>query len=163
MSVTVKDVDHGFKKLLENAHAAAKGSGVSVGIHAKEGDVQHKPEPGKKPEPVTVLDVAIWNEFGLGVPERSFLRAWVDQNPGPNADALRRATMMILKGERTVAEAMELVGLKLAGNMQKAIAENSLGLKENAASTIARKGSSKPLEDIGQMRQSITHMVRSKP
>lgn len=157
-TVRIKDTDHGFKKLLADVKAASKGAGVSVGVHAKEGDDPHR---GKSENPMTVLDVAIVNEFGLGVPERSFIRSWFDENPGPNAELLRKAVKFVLTGQKTLPEAFELIGLKLTGEIQKRI---SRGIPPpNAPSTIAEKGSSKPLIDSGQLRSSITYLVRDKP
>ena len=50
---------------------------VTVGVHEEEGSKTH-PNPDEKGEPITVAEVAANNEFGLGVPQRSWLRGWVD-------------------------------------------------------------------------------------
>lgn len=149
----ISDTDKGFHAFLERAREAAKGAGVSVGVHAAEGA---EAEEGG----LTVLDVAIFNEFGLGVPERSFLRAWIDENEAQNSELLRRAAKMALKGDKTLHEALELLGMKFAGGIQQRIAQ---GISPaNAPATIAKKGSDKPLIDTGQLRQAITHAVRGK-
>lgn len=156
MSARIRDIDHGFAAMRKRLAEAAKGAGVSVGVHANEGDAQHKEPAGEKP--VTVLDVAIWNEFGLGVPERSFLRAWVDENDSLNREKLRRAVQLVIRGEMTLERALELVGLSMVGGIQKEIAR---GIPpENAAETVKRKSSSTPLIDTGQLRQSITYLVK---
>jgi hypothetical protein len=162
VSVRVKDKDNGYKKLRATLKDASKGGGVSVGVHADEGAEQHKSdEPGAAP--VTVLDVAIWNEFGLGVPARPFLSNWYAQADSANREALRKAMRLVVTGKMTLQQALDLVGLKFAGGLQKAIAGQTLGLLANAPETIARKGSSTPLIKDGQLRQSITHLVRDKP
>lgn len=159
MSVTFRETDRGFAKRVAQVKAAAKGAGMSVGVHAKEGAAPKKAKK-KGAEPLTVLDVAIINEFGLGVPERPFLRNWFDQNRAANMEALRRAIRLVLAGKMPLEQALELVGLKFVGGIQQAIARRTLGLKANAPETIAEKGSDTPLIDIGQLRQSLTHLVR---
>lgn len=149
----IRDTDKGFQAFLERAREASKGAGVSVGVHAAEGA---EAEEGG----LTVLDVAIFNEFGLGVPERSFLRAWIDENTAVNTELLRRAAVMALKGGKTLPQALELLGMKFAGGIQSRIAQ---GISPaNAPATIAKKGSSTPLIETGQLRQAITHLVRDK-
>ena len=183
--VKISDRDRGYKKLLLSARAAAKGAGVSVGIHALEGAQNHEPEVTRDPSgrprmagkfiseakakeiesrpktllPVTVADVAAFNEFGLGVPERSFIRAWFDGATEENRAALQHGMIMALKGEKTIEQVLELIGLRFVGKMQQRI---SNGISPaNAPSTIKQKGSSKPLVDTGQMRQAITYLVRT--
>ncbi len=158
MSVKIRDTDRGYRKTVAAVKVAAKGGGVSIGVHAKEGAAEKKTREGD--ESMTVLDVAIINEFGLGVPERPFLRNWFDQNRSANTEALRKAIRLVLAGKMPLEQALELVGLRYVGGLQKAIAGRTLNLKENAPQTIAEKGSSTPLIDIGQLRQSLTHLVR---
>lgn len=171
---------------------AAKGAGVTVGVHAQEGSGQHKSAAaaitheasgrarlaGKfiskarekelraraATEEISILEVAIYNEFGLGVPERSFLRAWFDEHRSENEDALRNAVKLYLRGQKTLVEVLDLLGLKFQGGVQKKIAQGIA--PPNAPSTIKEKGSSTPLIDTGQLRQSVTFLVRggsSKP
>ncbi len=158
MSVRVTDKDHGYRKMRENLKRASKGGGVSVGVHADEGAAPEKSVTGSTP--VTVLEVAIWNEFGLGVPERSFLRAWVDENASVNKEKLRKAMAMVVRGQKTLEQALELIGLSFQGGLQKKIAAGVP--PANALATIAKKGSSTPLIDTGQLRQSVTFKVRDK-
>lgn len=189
MSVRIKQKDNGYEKMRERLRLAAKGSGVSVGVHASEGGGQHgdvasgitKDSAGRhhlngkfisekkatelkakasKASHATVLDVAYWNEFGLGVPQRAFLRTWFEQADAQNRNLMRNAMKLVIRGGKTLDEALELVGLKLAGDLQKAIAGHSLGLQEDSPETVKRKGSSTPLIDSGQLRQSITHLMR---
>ena len=147
--------DHGYEQLRKNLKVAAKGAGVSVGVHAREGSEQHKGNG----EPVSVLDVAIWNELGIGVPERPFVRTWFDGSPKEHRELLQKALVSVVQGKRTLPEALELVGLKFQGEIQKALAAGTLGLQANAESTVEKKGSSVPLIDEGQLRQSLTYLV----
>lgn len=65
-----------------------------------------------------------------------------------------------LDGKRSMKQALNRVGFIAAGFMKQNL---SVGKWEaNAESTIAKKGSSKPLIDIGEMRRAITWVLRKK-
>ncbi len=154
MSVKISDTDKGFAKLLAEAAKAKKGT-VDVGILAKEGAESSSTNPK-----LTVYEIATFNEFGLGVPERSFIRGYVDDKEQAIRDDIKKLALLVVQGKKTTEEALDLLGLKVVGGMQKRISDGIL--PANAPSTIARKGSSKPLIDTGQLRSSITHRVNSK-
>ena len=69
MSVT--DRDNGARRLLEQIRAI-KGAAVDVGVLGQKAAEDHGG--------LTVGDVATFHEFGLGVPERSFVRNYVDRS-----------------------------------------------------------------------------------
>lgn len=150
----VRDVDRGAKALLARVEAIARKVVIKVGIFAREGEELHK--GGSESGAITVLDVAIWNEFGTDtIPERSFIRSYYDANRERVIGwILAAARSYVLNGDR---KAFELVGQKIVGEIQLRIAQ---GIPPpNAPSTVARKGSSKPLVDTGQLRSSITYKV----
>lgn len=61
-----------------------------------------------------------------------------------------------------VDQIMERAGLIAVGEVKQFM--NDLSSPPNAASTIAKKGSSNPLIDTGALRESVTHVVhRGKP
>lgn len=152
MAGRVTDKDLGEKALLARLADAAKGVTLTVGVHEEQGA-----EPAESGGGITVGEVATINEYGLGVPERSFIRAWADENADTHQDFLRRAGVEIVKGRLTATQALDQVGLKMVGEVQTRMAG---GIPPpNAPSTIAKKGSSTPLEDTGQLRSSITHKV----
>jgi hypothetical protein len=140
-------------QLLKNLAQQNKDRIVQVGVFAsgKGGDTK------KQDDKLTVLEVAIFNEFGLGVPERSFIRAYVDANEKRIKEMCRVLALQVLAGKISQEQALELLGLKLVGEIQQRIAD---GIPPpNAPSTIKAKGSSVPLIDTGQLRSSITHRV----
>lgn len=150
----VVDKDRGWKKFRARAAELRKGPGVTVGVHAQEGQRAHAEHSETVPEGTTVLDVAFWNEFGLGVPERSFIRAWFDSARPDNLALAQRMLIRVLKGQTPLAQALDQMGAKFVGEIQRRIAQGVP--PPNAPMTIERKGSSKPLIDLGQMRQSLT-------
>ena len=106
---------------------------------------------------LTVADVAMFNEFGLGVPERSFIRAWYDEQLEENKAKFRKLQAAVLRDELTQEQAFKQLGLVFVGDIQRRI---SNGIPPaNAESTIARKGSSTPLINTGQLRSAVASEV----
>lgn len=63
----------------------------------------------------------------------------------------------MLAGSHTAAQVLEMVALKAAGDVGKAIA--AVTSPALAPSTVKRKGNAKPLVETGQMIQSVTGKV----
>lgn len=146
----VKDIDRGYRELLARMKDASRGGSVSVGILASAAST-----PAGKG--ATLLDVATWNEFGLGVPERSFIRAYYDEALAENQAFLTRQWVLVVAGKLTPQQAFNRLGLKMVADIQKRIAARID--PPNADSTIKRKGSSVPLIDSGQLRSAIAYFV----
>lgn len=114
---------------------------------------------------LTYAELARIHEFGatvrtkkgaiIKIPERSFLRATIDQY---RTAIQKRATALgkgVLLDLFTVEQALELLGEYAVGLIRQRMAD---GIPPpNAPSTIKRKGSSKPLIDTGGLRASISH------
>ena len=153
MSIKVTDKDNGYKALAKQVFGIKKPL-VNVGIHAAEGS--KIPKGGK----ATVLEYGTYNEFGLGVPERSFIRGTADAKGKEWRDFAASRMRLVIKGELTKEQALEQMGLRFQSNMQKRISD---GISPpNAPSTIAKKGSSKPLIDTGTLRSSITYSIKEE-
>lgn len=144
----VKDTDKGYKDLVKRVFGIQKPR-ISVGVFSEEA------EHGG---PLSVLDVAIINEFGLGnVPERSFLRAWFDENESRAYQMCQVMLTTVVQGKRTKEQALQLLAMKFVGEIQQRISQ---GIPPaNAQSTIDKKGSSTPLIDTGQLRSSISFKI----
>jgi hypothetical protein len=153
----VVDIDHGYRALMSRMRTLGKPS-ISVGLHAKEGGVLHKPEPGQKnTSPVTVLAVGTWAEFGLGQPARSWLRAWYDATRSSAHRDIKKMMALVLAGKMPLEQALNKLGLRFVGQIQQHI---SMGIAPaNRPRTIAKKGSSTPLINTGQFRSSLTYAV----
>ena len=121
-------------------------TGAKAGYYAED----RGKEPYDGSNPPMVAEVALWNEFGTEtIPARPFLR-----------NAQNKA---IERGERIVQLRMEenadveQIAKDLGPMMQDEI-KNQISHGEfvpNAPSTIKRKGSSRPLVDTGNLRQSV--------
>lgn len=136
------------KNLLRN-----QGGLVTVGIHASAGAAGKKGSTG-----MTLLDVAIANEYGTDtIPARAFVRGYVDENEEKINRQIRVTASRIVQGKVGRRVGLERLGQALAGGMKARIAQGIA--PANAASTIRRKGSAKPLIDTGQLRSAINYQV----
>lgn len=119
---------------------------VKVGFPAGEADAD-------------IVARAVWNEFGTrrGVPERPFLRNAMRSNREAYRARLTELARLIVLGGLDLSVALRLIGTQAQGDIQKEIV--TLAQPPNAPSTIARKGSSNPLIDTGEMRQKVTYKV----
>jgi len=156
--------DFGLKKLLA-AFRRRRRIDVEIGIIGSDAEDDH----GE----LTNAELGTIHEFGSSdgrIPQRSFLRSTVEENRDKYkqmmADAasafgtgkLRGAGGRFVSGGADgLTAALNKVGLQAVADVQRKIAD---GIEPPLAeSTIARKGSSKPLIDTGQLRRSITHRV----
>jgi len=120
---------------------------ITAGVHGDDAGADHG-------EGLTVGDIATFHEFGTRtVPQRSFIRAWFDENQEFIAETLRKQFAPVAEGKRTPDVAAERCALAFEGGIKQRI---SRGIPPpNAPSTIAAKGSSKPLIDTGQLRNAV--------
>ena len=128
-----------------------KNSGVLVGLPAGTGSY----EDGA---PIAVIGAV--HEFGSAdgtIPERSFLRVPLRQNAEDFKSVWRAQISKVVEGELSMHQVMSQLGARAVAVSQEAISEGIA--PGNAESTVKRKGSSKPLIDTGQLRQSITFIV----
>lgn len=153
-STTTKD--RGYKKALESFKELSKKPSVKIGVLEKSGE--HK-NLGSE-EPLTVVEVATFNEFGTEtIPERSFIRSTVDQNFEDYVEKSKTLQNKVVMQELDVKKALSILGEQIQSDIVNAI---NTGIEpENSPTTIAIKGSSKPLVDSGQLKQSIRYQVEN--
>ena len=151
MSAKVTSRDNGYADLLRRVKKLAKGSPYAeIGILAPEGAALAKGSP----DGLTVLEVAEMNEFGLGVPERSFIRAFYDTYENQARDFLKARMADVFAGRLERKQALHQFGIWLVAMCQKRIRD---GIDPpNSDYTKRLKGSSTPLIDTGQLWTSIT-------
>ena len=110
-------------------------------------------------------EIAAIHEFGYpegNIPERPVLRQGVS-NGAPRFRRLNVASArQIMRGEMTVDQAVERLGVVAVGEVKREFTRPSPAFKPNAPATVAAKGSSRPLIDSGQYRQSITYQLEGK-
>lgn len=154
MPSSVTSRDRGARALLERLSdrrfVGAGGQTLSVDV----GIIGDRAAEAYEDGDVTVAMVAEWAEFGLGQPQRSWLREWISEN---EREIERRIATEIrayaIDGRGSQKIALERIAAWMVGSIRQRIAR---GIEPpNAQSTIDRKGSSKPLIDSGQLRSSI--------
>ncbi len=113
---------------------------------------------------VSVATRAQLNEFGTEkIPQRSFMRSTMFEK---RADIVKSFgiefhSLFGLGGFSTPITALAGVGEKIAQMMTRKIDTSYSWAKQNAGSTIRRKGFNYPLHDTDQMANSVTYAVRS--
>lgn len=95
----------------------------------------------------------------IKIPQRSFLRATVDEKQAQITKLATNAVKSVIEGTDPEA-VMRVVGQSIEGMVQKKITSGPF--TPNAPSTIKRKRSSRPLIDTGHMRQSVRYKLISK-
>lgn len=104
--------------------------------------------------------IAYVHEFGVGVPERSFLRSTVLEQAQKYVKIQRDNIIPAIKsGVMTAEEAYRRLGIVASNDVKLKITNGPFTALDQK--TIDRKGSSKPLIDTGELRQSITYEVRN--
>lgn len=153
MSVDIKvNID---LSLLEDLKKSFSGKNiVKVGVLA--GDSSRDDE-------LTNAEIGLKHEFGSvseNIPPRSFLRMPLEAKKQDLVKTLetKKAKKAITEGD--LDSALELMGVAAEGIIQEAFSTRGFGeWQENSPATIAKKKSSSPLIDTGQLRRSISSEV----
>jgi hypothetical protein len=146
------DRDMGYAKLM-TAFQANKGErAVFVGFLRSSG--VHK---GSN---MTVASIGAIHEFGSSdgkIPERSFMRSAVQANRKKLEEMIGKLSLAVIEGAKDSKTALGILGEYVKGLMQKKI---RAGVPPPlSAGTVARKGSSVPLIDTGQLINSIEWQI----
>ena len=146
----VKVIDRGWNQLkrgLKNIDNIVVDVGVQAGEAAEDGQ--------------DMASIAAYNEFGTEkIPSRPFMRDSFDENLGRIEKFSQSAIMRAVMGQVSFMQSMHLVGQTTTGIVQRKIVAGPW--TPNAPSTVAQKGSDRPLIDTGSLRQSIRHIVRHR-
>jgi len=148
--MSIKDKDNGAQELLKRMKMKLD---IRVGILGDEASAQHADSDE------TNVAIGTKHEFGIDVPQRSFIRETVDLNTNEIKKVQRLAAKKIIQGKSSnIKRFGDLVGLSVVAMIQERISD---GIPPpNSPITIEKKGSSKPLIDTGQLRSSITYDVK---
>lgn len=117
--------------------------------------------PDARHETLNTAELASIHEYGGGnVPARPMIRPVSDKNREAYRRVQRELHGRVVDGTLTIEGALATLGTKIEGDLKAWITDGDH--VPNAPSTIARKGSSKPLIDTGLMRSQVTHKVTVK-
>lgn len=143
---------------------ATQNTKVKVGVLAsKGGSAKHADSD------MTLVEIAATHEFGSSdghVPERSFIRSTLNVRIADElAEKVTAACKLVVTGKLDADKALALLGTYAASEIKNTITMNEADAYGEypypplADSTIAAKGSSVPLIDTGQLKNSITYEV----
>lgn len=96
-------------------------------------------------------------ERTIVIPERSFIRSTMIEKSSSYVDFVKRLALLIVDGKLEPDKAIRLLGEKVKADIQNKITSGIA--PPNAESTIAKKGSSKPLIDHGTLLGAISYVV----
>jgi hypothetical protein len=141
IKVTVHNIQEAQNAIKKQIEKMMTDKSVLVGIH--EGAGSHGS--------ITNAQLGAVLHFGN---DRIPARPWLDIGvQSGNADYMR----IIADNPNDLDNALEIVGAVAVGKVQEFM--TNLSTPANAPSTIAKKGSSNPLIDTGNLRQSVTYSV----
>lgn len=149
------------KQLMQQRASAAEPHRVTIGIHEAEGS-QPKLGYDGKDSGATLAQVAAAHEFGAGVPTRSWLRTWFDQNRAQLTHDMAATMKRAYLGD---ADAFERQGEAWAASLRDWIEYHDGGLKALAATTLEAKeraglpSPETPLFATGQLVAAVKAML----
>jgi hypothetical protein len=144
-----------LKKRLEQISRKRVVAGFPKG---KLNNPHYEPEDGK-PGP-SIIDVAIWNNFGIGVPRREFMNPASQEWQKYFQQMVEASSQEIANGEIDIDNFLNLMGQAGAEFISEAIVK--LRRPPNALATIERKKSSNPLVDSGDLSKAPVYEIRIK-
>jgi len=154
--VKVTERDFGYNRLLASLFDGVQR--IAVGLHAEDGakiyeDPRHL--GGARQTEYTIGQIAQFNEFGLGVPERSWCRAWFEANKTKCVGIIHAKLKQVAHGDRDGAQVvLKQAAREILQSMIQNI-ESGTAFVPNASFTIEKKGSAIPLIDTGQLLKSL--------
>lgn len=151
----LKDIDRGFADLKKVWKELSAGTSLKVGLLGDESPKNDR-EDG-----LTNLEIGTIHEFGIPgfIPERSFLRSSFDKNEEKYQGLLKAGMKNVALGKVPAKTVFEALGMKIVSDVKNGITQGSGIPPPLAPETIARKGSSRPLVDTGQLVASISYVV----
>lgn len=141
----ITDRDRGYRALMNRLADIRGVRAVTFGVHE---DQTH--EPSGLPM-ARLLEI---HELGLGVPRRSAIVDWADENEPQARRQLERIARDVVAGRVSLADGLEKFGEWGVGSIRERI-DNGIP-PPNAESTIRAKGSSTPLIDTHTLYDAIT-------
>lgn len=152
--IKVTERDRGWRKLRREVFRV--GQHVTVGVHGE--------DEGRKGGQIGNVELATVHEFGSereGIPERSFIRYTIDTNILKYRRLVHALGQQVYRTRITTAQALEILGLKVASDMRRTFDRTPAGWPPIEASTAAGRefGGTKPLVDRKELQRSVKHKV----
>lgn len=166
------------KTVIHKSTTKTRTPGYGVSKETRIRSIEHKEASAGQAGSRGTIDnvmIATVHEFGspkMKIPERSWLRATADRKRSEWLDLMAKVLGKVVDGHAggghgggghglSVMSALEIVGLRASSDVKAGILRGSGIPPPLKASTIARKGSSRPLVDTGQLVNSISYQVKA--
>jgi hypothetical protein len=147
-------------KILDRIRASVKKldrAYVKVGVlGSKGGDQKHDAESG-----FTMIELAAVHEFGTSdgrVPERAWIRLSFQTSEKELSAFIAPLAAAVVQDKMDIMRALGLVGQWGVAEVRRTVTQSDIP-PPLADSTIARKGSDRPLLDTGRMLQSVQYEI----
>jgi len=151
MNITITTIQNNVSALTKYLTELARNE-VAVGV----------PETAPDKDGASQAYIAAIHEFGSprnNIPKRSFLASTLNENLGKYANILtNEINNTVLKS--SIIPSLKKLAIVVQNDVLSKFTNNSW--QQNAPSTVKQKGSSAPLIDTGELRQSIRGIVRNK-
>ncbi len=161
----IKD-DHRKLDSIVSEIRSFKNSYVKVGVlEGTQEKIKYTDKKGRKRTKGSIMMamIAAVHEYGSskrGIPERSFIRSWVDGSKAEINKTLLLLLRAVEDGKLTSYMALKRLGAFGVSGIRKKISTGPF--KPLSEATIRRKKSSKPLIDTGQLRGGIHYKVEKR-
>lgn len=107
---------------------------------------------------ITTAGIGFAHEFGTEVlPERSFIRSTIQEKKKDTISLQKKLLKKIVRGDMKLETGLGLIGEFMSNAIREKIV--AIDSPPNLPATIAKKGSSNPLIDTSQMKNSIIYEV----
>lgn len=163
--ISTREIDHGFKGIIKELKKLENKPYVKVGYPSKKAPTKDKKlkritlsqendlELIVQDEFVTVLDVAIFHEFGtVRLDERSFVRASFDKNRKKYEATNKKLLIDIYSGKKTVEQALDILGIMILTDIKSFLTDGEV--KPDSIRAASENG--KTLIDTAQLLNAIT-------
>lgn len=154
--VEIKELDHNLKPI-EDAIKAIKELDVLVGVPQ---------EKSSRDGTVSNAELAFIHSKGSplrGIPARPIIEPAIEDSKEQIAELIKKSAQKALDGDKEGAiESLEKAGMQGQNIVRAWFTNPRNNWPENSERTIKLKGSSRPLIDSGELRKSITYVVRKR-
>ncbi len=155
LKLDIVDTDKGWRRLRRVIFGSGRPE-VTAGVHGE--------DKGRTEGAINNVGLAAIHELGsrlAGIPERSFIRLTVDEKLKTWERLLARLGGSIYALELSTQQALDIVGLRMASDMQRTISKQPSSWPDIKDATKLRKASEKMLIDTRELLKSIKHKVRA--
>lgn len=124
---------------------------------------QEKTEREGNSEPITNAELMFIHTNGSpvrNIPKRPTIEPTIEENKERISEMFKKAVNKVLANKGDGRADLEKIGLWTVNKIKAKFGSDEL--VPNAPSTIAQKGDNNPLIDTGQLRNSITYVIRRK-